>query len=78
MFLFKLFESSPLVQKYLAEKTHDIILEILKGRFRRVPPDVSERLRTVLSYKKLRRIMGIAAQCSDIQAFRNGLASYLP
>jgi hypothetical protein len=66
---------SPLLQKLIAEKLHEAIREALKARFGSVPQDVPHLLREILDHRKLKRLAGIAATCSDLQAFREALPS---
>jgi hypothetical protein len=66
---------SPVLQKFVAERLHEAILALLKARFGTVPRDVTRLLRDVLDEKKLRRLNVLAGQCSDLEAFREGLLS---
>jgi hypothetical protein len=79
--LFELFKGaqamfeSPLVQKWKAEAVHEAIIDLLKVRFGATPRDVTKPLRTIIDEKQLRRLNRVAAKCSDLDAFRNALAS---
>jgi hypothetical protein len=64
---------SPVLQKFVAERGHKYILAVLKARFGTVPRDVTRLLRDVLDDKKIERLVVLAAKCSDLQAFRDGL-----
>jgi hypothetical protein len=66
---------SPLLQKMLAERIHDLILDALKDRFNTVPRDVTRHLRDILDEKKLRELNRFANKCPDMQAFREALLS---
>jgi hypothetical protein len=66
---------SPLLQKWVAQRFHAAILDVLKDRFGTVPRDVTRHLRAVLDEKKLRQLTVPAGKCSDIQAFRDALLS---
>jgi hypothetical protein len=69
---------SPVLQKLIAEKLHQFIRALVEARFGTVPADVARQLRAIHDEKKLRRLNVLAAKCSDLQAFRNGLASSTP
>lgn len=64
---------SPLLQKMMAERIHDLILDALKDRFNTVPRDVAKRLREIVDEKKLRQLNRVANKCPDLQAFRDAL-----
>lgn len=66
---------SPVLQKMLAERYHNGILAILKARFGVAPQNVAKPLRAVLDEKKLIALNVFAAQCPDIEAFREKLLS---
>jgi hypothetical protein len=66
---------SPLLQKMIAEKLHDAILEALKARFGAVPREVTRLLSEVLNERKLTKLTGVAATCLDLDAFREALLS---
>jgi hypothetical protein len=66
---------SPLLQKMIAEKLHDVILDALKDRFGTVPRDVTRHLREVIDEKKLRQLIRVANKCPDLEAFREALLS---
>jgi hypothetical protein len=64
---------SPVLQKMMAERGHNLILAVLKARFGAVPRDIAKRLRSILDEKKLTDLNILAAQCPDLQAFREAL-----
>ena len=64
---------SPLLQKFFAEKLHEVILDVLKDRFGTVPRDVTKLLRAVIAERKLRKLTVLAAKCPDVEAFREAL-----
>jgi len=64
---------SPVLQKIMAENLHDAIRGVLKSRFGAVPRDISQRLRGILQDKKLKRLNVVAANCADLEAFREAL-----
>lgn len=64
---------SPLIQKVIAENTHQNILEVLKARFDTVPRDVTMLLREIFDDKKLKKLIAFASTCSDLEAFREAL-----
>ena len=66
---------SPMLQKMLAGKMHETILDLLKVRFGTVPRNVTKPLREILDEKKLRQLNVLAAKCPDLQAFRDALLS---
>jgi hypothetical protein len=66
---------SPLMQKMRAETLHKAILAALKGRFGTVPRDVTRHLSAILDEDKLMQLVVVAAQCADVQAFRDAVLS---
>jgi hypothetical protein len=64
---------SPLIQQLKAESIHEVILTLLKDRFRTVPRDVTKQLRKIIDEKKLRKLNLSAAKCRDLDAFREAL-----
>jgi hypothetical protein len=66
---------SPLLQRMMAERAHDLIMDLLKDRFGTVPRDVTRQLRAILDEKKLRQFNRLAAKCPDLDAFREALLS---
>jgi hypothetical protein len=66
---------SPLLTKMIADRFHKAIQQVLKARFGSVPRDVTRLLREILDEEKLVALNVLAAQCSDIQAFREALLS---
>jgi hypothetical protein len=64
---------SPLLQKMMANRVHDVIRAVLKARFGAVPRDVTRLLQDVLDDKKLTALSVLAAQCPDLEAFREAL-----
>jgi hypothetical protein len=66
---------SPLLQKMMAERTHKVILALLKARFGTVSRDVTRHLRDVVDEEKLTALNVVAGQCPDLAAFREALLS---
>lgn len=64
---------SPLIQKFTAQRIHEVIVAILKDRFEMVPRDVSKSLRAVTDEKKLKTLAALAGKCLDLDAFRAAL-----
>lgn len=64
---------SPLLTKMIAERFHKAIEKVLKARFGSVPRDVTRLLREVLDEEKLITLNVLAAQCPDLEAFREAL-----
>ena len=64
---------SPLLQRMVAEKMQQMILDILKGRFETMPRDVTRLLRAELNERKLRKLGTVAAKCPDLNVFRDAL-----
>jgi hypothetical protein len=64
---------SPLLQRMMAEKYHEAIGEVLKARFDAVPVEVNRLLREILNEKKLKKLVGSAVKCPDLEAFRAAL-----
>lgn len=67
-----MFESR-LLQKWFAERMHNAIREVLKARFGSVPRDVMRLLREILDEERLTNLNVLAAQCPDMEAFREEL-----
>jgi hypothetical protein len=66
---------SPVLQRFVARRFHEAILDVLRARFGTVPRSITKHLREVLDEEKLRKFNVLAAQCPDLQAFRAGLLS---
>jgi hypothetical protein len=64
---------SPVLQKFVAERLHEFILDVLKYRFGSVPVKITKPLRSILNEKRLRKLNVLAAKCSDLEAFREAL-----
>ena len=65
---------SPMVQELIdeavREKMHWSTLEILEKRFGPVPPEVSAAVRLIHDEHRLEALVGKAATCTDLDAFR--------
>ncbi len=66
---------SPVLQRFVAARFHDAILDVLKARFGTVPTAVTKHLREVIDEQRLRQLNLLAAQCPDLAAFREALLS---
>jgi len=66
---------SPLLQRIIAGRVHDLILDALKDRFGSVPRDVRKLLGDIIDEKKLRKLNRLAIKCSDMETFREALLS---
>jgi hypothetical protein len=66
---------SPLIQEIVAEKLQEAIIEILTARFEAVPQNVRKPLCSAVDEKRLKRLIRFAAQCPDLEAFRQHLLS---
>jgi len=66
---------SPLITELLAKRTQENILEFLKRRFGKVPHEIASRLRAVVKEKELNALVGFAADCPSLEAFRERLLS---
>jgi hypothetical protein len=64
---------SPLLTKMIAQRFQKIIGRILKTRFGSVPRDVTRQLGEILDEEKLSDLAVLAAQCSDMEGFREAL-----
>ncbi len=64
---------SPLLQKMIAERLHKAIQKVLKARFGSVPRDVARLLGEILDEERLTTLNVLAAQCPDLEAFREAL-----
>lgn len=65
---------SPVVQRWRAEISHELILDTLKVRFGSAPRDVSKLLRRIVDEKRLRQLNRVAVKCADLEAFREALS----
>jgi hypothetical protein len=70
-----MFDDSPLVQEIVTEARHRIILRILTARFGTVSPEIAVLLQPVQDEQKLDDLVGCAATCPDLEAFRARLSS---
>jgi hypothetical protein len=66
---------SPVLQRFVARRLHEAILDVLKKRFGTAPRDVTKYLRDVIDEKKLKKLNVLAATCPDLEAFREALLS---
>jgi hypothetical protein len=77
--LLKLFEGkramieSPVVQRWKAESLHEAIIAVLKERFDAAPRDVTKLLRGLRDEKRLIQLNVLAAQCHNLDAFREAI-----
>lgn len=67
-----MFESQ-LLKRAIAQRLQEAILNILKDRFDAIPQTVTEPLRGILDETKLFQLHLLAAQCPDLEAFREAL-----
>lgn len=66
---------SPMLTKMIAQRFHKVIGRVLKARFGSVPRDVTRLLGEILDEEKLSDLNVLAAQCPDLQTFREALLS---
>ena len=66
---------SPFLQKVIAEKLQDVIIAVLKDRFKAVPRDIVKLLRKTLDEKKLTKLSVLAGKCADIESFRQAVGA---
>src|SRR5262249_37545649 len=66
---------SPVLKQIIAESKQDDIAQVLEARFGTAPSDVTARLRKIRSEKRLGELIRYAAQCPDLEAFRERLLS---
>jgi hypothetical protein len=66
---------SPLIKELRAEDRQEAILDVLTARFGAVPQNVRKPLRSVVELKRLRALTRVAAQCPDLETFRQHLPS---
>jgi hypothetical protein len=66
---------SPLLTKMIAQRYHKGIQAVLKARFGSVPRDVTRLLRDILDEERLITLNVLAAQCPDLETFREALLS---
>jgi len=70
----QIFESSPSVMEAKAEaerkRACKYILHLLEKRFGPAPEDLAAHLRTIEDQDKLDRLLDVAVECADLEAFR--------
>jgi hypothetical protein len=66
---------SPVVQRWKSEGAQDLILAMLKKRFKTVPRDLTKSLRAIQDEEKLAALSFRASDCKDLDAFRQALGS---
>ena len=70
---------SPLIQEIVArtrhEKTQELIVRFLTGRFGPLPLDLAAELRTIADEPKLDDLLEWATRCPDLDTFRAKLSS---
>jgi hypothetical protein len=66
---------SPLIKEIETKAMQRTLLEVLKGRFSEVPPDLAKQLRTVQDQMKLLELATYSGQCPSLEAFRARLLS---
>jgi hypothetical protein len=66
---------SPILYKMIAERSHKLILALLKARFGPVPRDVTKHLQGIIDHEKLEKLSVVAGTCADLAAFRESLRS---
>jgi hypothetical protein len=64
---------SPLLLKMRAGVLHKGILAVLKARFGTIPGSITKQLQGILDEEKLTNLNVVAAQCPDLEAFRDAL-----
>jgi hypothetical protein len=64
---------SPLIREIEAKVTQDNIIQLLEMRFRKVPVEITSRLRKVLTERKLKALFTLAFDCPDLATFREKL-----
>lgn len=66
---------SPLIAELRAERTHEDILRFLTARFSPVPAEVEVALKAIYDMDRLDELVGWAAICPDLAAFRSRLTA---
>jgi hypothetical protein len=66
---------SPMLKRLMAERSHNLILALLKKRFGTVAQNTTKLLREVVDEKKLTKLNIFAGECPDLAAFREALLS---
>ena len=65
---------SPVLQELFAERDQNAILRVLKARFKQeVPADIVALVRGITDLDQLEQRMATAAECVDLDAFRQAL-----
>jgi hypothetical protein len=66
---------SPLIKELVAERSHEMILQFLEGRFNAVPVEIAEALRKIDDVQRLNALAKWAAVCPDLAAFQARLTA---
>jgi hypothetical protein len=66
---------SPLITELLVKTRQDDIVEVLAGRFGKVPHEIVTRLRSVVKERELKALIRFAVRCPDLKEFRERLLS---
>ena len=66
---------SPVVQRWQAERSHELILAFLKRRLGNPGRDITKALRKIRDEKKLIELNFLAGECADLAAFAEALPS---
>lgn len=64
---------SPLLNKVVAEALQDVVLAVLRHRFKAVGREVTKQLRAILDKKKLIQLNIAASRCDSLEAFREAM-----
>lgn len=64
---------SPLIEELQADSLREVLGELLKRRFNAVPADINRQLQAIRRQKLLQKLILLAAECADLEAFRNSL-----
>lgn len=65
---------SPVLMEVLAERVHRLVLGLLEKRLGTVPSDIAAAVRTIRDEDRLDQLNYLAAECNDLEAFRQQLA----
>ena len=64
---------SPVVQRWKAEAIHNVILAVIRNRFKTIPRDLTKQLREIQDEAKLISLSVVASDCPDLAAFREAI-----
>ncbi len=69
---------SPILRRFVAERTHKFVFAALEARFGPVPDDIRDAVRAIKKDYHVEALHEAAMRCVDLEAFRQALAAPPP